>query len=218
MFTALVFPHRLHVCVEQAEYSTSEPVARVAPEAYAPSAAPPDRQIHLRGAIEFAAHKEGKRSRDVAFARAAEAIAICEHVAETYAAAIAGARDPPRLYVEGHTSSEPKGHADSVRVSLARAALCARHIRRKLRALRPGWHNWLRGRRLVVAVGYGAARPLPGYSDGKNHKENRRVEVHMRRSAQARSVGRIQLKPSGAAAASATTSKAPNSKQAPARQ
>ena len=91
--------------------------------------------------------------------------------------------------MEGHTSSEPNGHADSVRLSKARAELCAKQIRRRLRELRPGYVAWLTGsvRKQVVSVGYGASRPLIG-SVGDNHRENRRVEMDARRQHAAHAV------------------------------
>ena len=152
-------------------------------------------QIALGGAIEFVAAKEGARHARVAFLRAAEATAICVKVADSYAAVLEGAPKPwPTLYVEGHTSSEPNGHADSVRVSKARAELCAQQIRRRLYELRgPGCLAWLRLRRQVVSVGYGASRPLVG-SVGQNHRENRRVEMHMRMRHDGAPVKRVQLK------------------------
>lgn len=151
-------------------------------------------QIQLSGTIEFVSAKEGSRHSTVAFLHEAAAIAVCVQAAEAYAAVLDGAKRPwPKLFVEGHTSSEPNGHADSVRVSKARAELCATHIRRRLRELRPGWLAALSLRGLVVSVGYGASRPRVG-SVGKNHKENRRVEVHMRMSKDAEAVKKVRLK------------------------
>ena len=185
----------------------------VGPESPAPPASEGvgkqrQRQIHLSGTIEFSgvvAHKGRLRllfalvckAPAVSFARRAEAIAVCRDAAERYAqmldAAGADWAHPLKLYIEGHTSSEPRGHADACRVSKARAELCATHVRQRLTELHPGCLARLRLRGLVVAVGCGAARPLPAFSDGQNHKQNRRVEMHVRASESAPPVGRVAL-------------------------
>ena len=164
----------------------------VAPQRPRPIKLP--QQIQLSGTIDFVGAKQGQRDRKVAFLREAEAVTICSKAAEAYAAVLDGAPTLwPKLYVEGHTSSEPNGRADSVRVSKARAELCAKHVRRRLRELRPGCLARLRLRGLVVSVGYGAARPKIG-SVGMNHKENRRVEMHLRTSKDGEAVRQVTLK------------------------
>ena len=165
----------------------------VAPDSYRPPLTLPQ-QIQLSGTIEFVGAKEGAKANKVAFLHEAAAIAVCVQAAEAYAAVLDGAKRPwPKLCVEGHTSSEPNGHADSVRVSKARAELCATHIRRRLRELRPGCLARLSLYGLVISVGYGASRPRIG-SVGKNHKENRRVEMHMRMSKDGEAIKKVQLK------------------------
>ena len=167
--------------------------AAVAPDSYRPPLELP-KQIQLSGSIEFVGAKEGAKRNKVAFLHEAAAIAVCEKAAEQYAAVLDGAKQPwPYLCVEGHTSSEPNGHADSVRVSKARAELCAKHIRRRLRELRPGCLSRLRLYGLVISVGYGASRPKIG-SVGKNHKENRRVEMHMRMAKDGEAIKKVQVK------------------------
>ena len=158
---------------------------RVAPKVPAPpkDPGPPiklPRQIQLSGRIEFVAAHSGAQSQKVAFLRPAEAIAICVKAADAYVTILDEAPRPtPKLYVEGHTSSEPNGRADSVRLSKARAELCAKQIRKRLRELRPGYLASLKIRNQVVSLGFGASRPLIG-SVGDKHTENRRVEVHLR--------------------------------------
>ena len=68
-----------------------------------------------------------------------------------------------------------------MRVSEARAALCARTLRAEM-ARRAADLDQTRLGRLVVSAGYGASRPLPGFDVG-NHVENRRVEVFLRAAA-----------------------------------
>ena len=66
-----------------------------------------------------------------------------------------------------------------------------------------------------MSVGYGAARPLPVFNDGKNHKENRRVEMHMRASAEAPPVGKVKVKGGGATGgAAAAAAKQPRAARA----
>ena len=112
-----------------------------------------------------------------------EAKKILMHAAEEYYEdAIANVVKPPLLYVEGHTSAEHKGHGHSVRVSKARAELCAFCIRHRLQELMPERPASVVDA-MVVSVGYGAERPLPGFEEGggpNGYEENRRVELHLR--------------------------------------
>jgi len=87
-------------------------------------------------------------------------------------------RPPYRLWVEGHVSAALYGAAHARRLSRERAQVCAGLIQKQLRAI-DGYLNVAQAEALVVAIGMGHTRPLPGYDDGGNYTNNRRVEFHI---------------------------------------
>ena len=146
------------------------------------------RQIHLSGQIQFQGHKAGGQApKEEAFRNAKSAERILHKAAEEYVQVLRKCeRDGapwPALSVEGHTSGEPDGHDMAVRVSEARATLCAKCIAAEMARRCPDLDQ-KKLRERIVAVGYGASKPLPGFDVG-NHLENRRVEVFLRDPAQA---------------------------------
>ena len=140
------------------------------------------------GKVEFKKHKSTdadlSHATDVAFKDDGRAKSICEDVAEQFhrillQAQQKGSEEELVLVVEGHTSNEPHGHEYSVGVSGARAELCASIVRQRLRTLdKRRDHSAVA--RLVVSIGFGASRPLPGLTVEGNHAKNRRVEFNVR--------------------------------------
>lgn len=146
------------------------------------------RQIHLSGQIQFRGHKAGGQApKEEAFRNTKSAERILHKAADEYMAVLRQCEHDgtpwPALSVEGHTSGEPDGHDMAVRVSEARATLCAKTIAAEMARRCPDLDQ-KRLRKHIVAVGYGASKPLPGFDVG-NHIENRRVEVFLRDPAQA---------------------------------
>ena len=96
-------------------------------------------------------------------------------------------RAPLGLAVEGHTSASIHGHTESLRISSLRANQCGKSIRKHLvekgdgeadeTGAALGWGLPIDG--LVTQRGCGSTMPLPGFDDGGNHTENRRVEMRL---------------------------------------
>ena len=94
---------------------------------------------------------------------------------------------PLGLAVEGHTSASIHGHTESLRISSLRANQCGKSIRRHLveqgegktdeSGAALGWGLPIDA--LVTQRGCGSTMPLPGFDDGGNHLENRRVEMRL---------------------------------------
>ena len=143
------------------------------------------RQLRLSGKINFRGHKASSTSTEAFFRNASAAHSVLNTVAAEYASVLAAyqrdgvpAAEWPLLSIEGHTSGEPEGHAKAVKVSKARAKLCADTVSNEMARLCPSLNQKaLRAR--VVFVGFGGSRPMPGFGMG-NHVGNRRVEVFLR--------------------------------------
>jgi len=84
-------------------------------------------------------------------------------------------RRPFGLLVGGHTSATLHSQEKSERLSLERAQIVADGIRRALVDVDPERERGTPT--VIVAKGFGSSRPLPNFADGKNHPENRRVEL-----------------------------------------
>ena len=88
---------------------------------------------------------------------------------------------PLGLVVEGHTSASLQGDAESERISGLRAQQCEKCITEALRATNVG-KEIVWGMSVANAVsfkGYGSKVRLPGFDDGGNYAENRRVEMRL---------------------------------------
>lgn len=88
------------------------------------------------------------------------------------------------LQLEGHTSASIHGQAESLNISTLRAKQCERAVKRYLTAKaskhRGEFKRWGHALSLLIAHrGWGDTRPLPGFDDGGNYVENRRVEVNL---------------------------------------
>ena len=124
----------------------------------------------------------GKAGEAVAFEDGPVATTVCHELAEqlhnlNHDAAQAG-RPPYRMWVEGHVSAALHGKAHARKLSKQRASLCAAMIRARLLVLDASL-NAAHAEGLVAAVGLGNEKPLPGFDDGGNYAENRRVEFHV---------------------------------------
>jgi hypothetical protein len=90
---------------------------------------------------------------------------------------------PLGLAAEGHTSASLHGHEESVDISTRRARRCSESIRRHLaRANEITEADELWGEpisRLITHRGCGNAQALEGFDDGRNHWQNRRVEMRL---------------------------------------
>ena len=88
---------------------------------------------------------------------------------------------PLGLTVEGHTSASMNGHAESERISGLRALQCAKSISGSLRDANPGaeamWGKQIE--KAISHIGMGSTVRLPGFDDGGNYSENRRVEMRL---------------------------------------
>jgi len=87
------------------------------------------------------------------------------------------------LCVEGHTSALIHTADESLTISTLRAKRCETSIKEHVRA-RQGTHkeDQMWGQPLdamIIHAGYGSTQPLPGFDDGGNHEENRRVEMRL---------------------------------------
>jgi len=112
---------------------------------------------------------------------AAQALLVCNRLL------VRKGFEPFGLSVRGHTSMQSE---TSQSTSFARAQLVATLLAEELGLLvndgscetlvasvaETGKGN-LPGGGLLVSEGHGATQPLPGFDDGKNYKENRRVEI-----------------------------------------
>jgi len=85
-------------------------------------------------------------------------------------------RQPFGLLVGGHTSSSSNPIL-AEKFSCARAQVVSDFIREALQRIDPE-AEMLRPT-TIRFHGYGSTRPLPGFDDGGNHPENRRVEVSL---------------------------------------
>lgn len=128
--------------------------------------------------VAFRSHG-GANVDEAAFESESDASAVCGDIAQQMinihrdqtSAGFVGCR----LNVEGHTSAESHGHSFGVRLSRARARLCADLIKAKLRELdRKLTEEQVSA--MVKPLGFGNERPLPGYDDGGNYPENRRIQ------------------------------------------
>ena len=94
---------------------------------------------------------------------------------------------PLGLAVEGHTSASIHGHTESLRISSLRADQCGKSTRAHVADQGDGetdaigaplaWGKQIDG--LITQRGYGSTQPLPGFDDGGNYPENRRVEMRL---------------------------------------
>ena len=76
----------------------------------------------------------------------------------------------------------PKPKADPhglIALSTKRACAVARRIEKTYKTLASKGSTATGSTLTAQAMGHGAMRPLPGYNDGKNHPENRRVEFRL---------------------------------------
>jgi len=145
--------------------------------------------------LGFRGH-EGLNVDKVAFESESDADVVCEDIArqmlkihrEQENAGFVGCR----LYVEGHTSAEGHGHSFGVQLSRARATLCAESIRAKLLELdRRFTEEQLFA--MVKPLGFGSERPRPGYDDGGNYPENRRIQFILEPQDRPEAEGAIEL-------------------------
>eukprot|EP00966_Prymnesium_polylepis_P165051 3816282-Prymnesium_polylepis.1 len=97
---------------------------------------------------------------------------------------------PFGVQIEGHTSDSPKGQEVSFTISKQRATVFASRIAEKMtehglassaadEVRDRGFTQTPEGTTIVKAVGWGSTRRLPGYDDGGNYSENRRVEIKL---------------------------------------
>ena len=93
---------------------------------------------------------------------------------------------PLAVQFEGHTSTSLHGEEESLAISSRRAQVCAESLIRRMKA-DPSRDSALRSsfwgvpaNELISSVGFGSTQPLPGYTDGGNYAENRRVEIRLR--------------------------------------
>jgi hypothetical protein len=108
-------------------------------------------------------------------AEVATALQICNDLLQQQGLA------PLGLTVEGHTSASMNGHEESVRISSLRAMQCERSVSSALKTANPGVATlWGKPVDKVVSFeGKGSTVRLPGFDDGGNYAENRRVEMRL---------------------------------------
>ena len=135
----------------------------------------------------------GSKAGTAAFADESMADATCAEIALTLSTCNRILTEmhliPFGLLVEGHTSDSPHGLEVSLDISQERAAAFAGHIAEKLTAygapanvaieVRATGSGKLPSGALLMAKGYGSMRRLPGFDDGGNYHENRRVEIKL---------------------------------------
>ena len=150
------------------------------------------RRILLLGPIEFhgSKHKEGvaaykhpERAENIIW-ECMLALQICNDLL------FAKKLSPFGIVVEGHTSLSIHGEEKSVTISQSRAKRCAeslvRHLKAAPWAARPDHGTtdpdiiWgVHVTELISSTGHGASKPLPGFDDGGNYEQNRRVEMRL---------------------------------------
>ena len=143
------------------------------------------RRIELLQPIKFQGSKHGDGAQ-YKFPRTAEA--ICKEVSIAYQICndllVSHGLEALGLCIEGHTSASINGHQESLEISTKRSSRCERSIKEHTLARNtPRAHaDAMWGHAIETLIshrGYGSTQPLPGFDDGENYEENRRVEMRL---------------------------------------